>query len=101
MYLAYSLYSTPIHAYGGCVKSLLDPNVWLSTVQAKPTADSWRDMLESVVVREILQALGFCDRASWANCEEREKTNKMQQSDVYYQHCLNMFRALLCPSSGE
>ena len=22
------------------------------------------------------------------NCEVREKTNKMQQSDVYYQHCL-------------
>jgi len=35
------------------------------------------------------------------NCEKREKTNKMQQSDVYYQHCLNMFRASLCPSSGE
>ena len=34
-------------------------------------------------------------------CEEREKTNKMQQSDVYYQHCLNMFRASLCLSSGE
>jgi len=32
---------------------------------------------------------------------EREKTNKMQHSDVYYQHCLNMFRASLCPSSGE
>ena len=36
-----------------------------------------------------------------ANCEEREKTNKMQQSYVYYQQCLNMFRASLCPSSGE
>jgi len=32
---------------------------------------------------------------------ERERTNKMQQSDVYYQHCLNMFRASLYPSSGE
>ena len=32
---------------------------------------------------------------------EREKTNKMQQSDVYCQHCLKMFRASLCPSSGE
>jgi hypothetical protein len=31
-----------------------------------------------------LQALGFCDRASWANCEVREKTNKMQQLDVYF-----------------
>ena len=49
----------------------------------------------------LFQALGLCDRTSWANCEEREKTNKMQQSDVYYQHCLNMFRASLCPSSGE
>ena len=25
----------------------------------------------------------------------------LQQSDVYYQHCLNMFRASLCSSSGE
>jgi len=32
---------------------------------------------------------------------KREKTNKMQQSDIYYQHCLNMFRASLCPSSEE
>jgi len=32
---------------------------------------------------------------------ERKKTNKMQQSDVYYQRCLNMYRASLCPSSGE
>ena len=29
--------------------------------------------------------LSSCDRASWAKCEEREKTNKMQQLDVYYQ----------------
>ena len=36
--------------------------------------------------------LGFCDRASWANCEVREKTNKTQQLDVYYQYFLNMFR---------
>jgi len=35
------------------------------------------------------------------DCEKREKTIKKQQSDVYYQHCLNMFRASLCPSSGE
>jgi len=32
---------------------------------------------------------------------ERERTNKMQKSDIYYQHCLNMFPASLCPSSGE
>ena len=30
-----------------------------------------------------------------------EKTNKMQQLDVYYQHFLSMFRASLCPSSGD
>jgi len=35
------------------------------------------------------------------NREVREKTNKMQQLDVYYQHFLDMFRASLCPSSGE
>ena len=34
-------------------------------------------------------------------CEVRGKTNKMQQLDVYYQHFINMFRASLCPSSGE
>jgi len=33
--------------------------------------------------------------------EVREKTNKMQQLDVYYQYFLNMFPASLCPSSGE
>ena len=36
-----------------------------------------------------------------ATCEVREKTNKMQQLDAYYQHFLNMFRASLCPSSGD
>jgi len=30
-----------------------------------------------------------------------KKTNKMQQLDVYFQQFLNMFRASLCPSSGE
>ena len=48
-----------------------------------------------------LTVVGFCDSASWANCEVRENTNKVQQLDVYYQHFLNMFRAPLCPSSGE
>jgi len=48
-----------------------------------------------------LLTLGFCDRASWANCEVKEKTNKMQQLDVYYQYFLSMFRASLRPSSGE
>ena len=31
----------------------------------------------------------------------QRKTNKMQQLDVYYQYFLNMFRASLCPSSGD
>jgi len=56
--------------------------------------------LRTLVYVYITQALGFCDRASWANCEVREKTNKMQQLDVYYQYFLNMFRAPLCPASG-
>ena len=47
-----------------------------------------------------------CQAALWLVCykhicEVREKTNKMQQSDIYYQHFLNMFRATLCPSSGD
>jgi len=33
--------------------------------------------------------------------EVREKTNKIQQLDVYYQYFLNMFHAPLYPSSGE
>jgi len=41
-------------------------------------------------MNELGYALGFCDRASWANCEVTEKTNKMQQLDVYYQHFLNI-----------
>jgi len=41
----------------------------------------------------LIFTLGFCNRASWANCEVREKTNKIQHLDVYYQHFLNMFRA--------
>ena len=52
-----------------------------------------------VVIRHYWRLAGW--KLTQANCEEREKTNKMQQSDVYYQHCLNMFRASLCPSSGE
>ena len=36
-----------------------------------------------------------------SNCGVREKTNKMQQLDVYFLQFLNMFRASLCPSSGD
>ena len=39
-------------------------------------------MLDTCAVN-IVEALGYCDRASWAKYEER-KTNKMQQLDVYY-----------------
>ena len=31
----------------------------------------------------------------------REKTNKMQQLDIYYQHFLNMFRASICRHLGN
>jgi len=44
-----------------------------------PKQDYWLACLDI----EVALALGFCDRASWANCEVREKTNKMQQLDVY------------------
>jgi len=40
----------------------------------------------------VNEVLGFCERASWANCEEREKT-RMQQSDVCYE--LEDFSCLL------
>jgi len=36
------------------------------------------------ILKHPQPTLGSCDRASWAKCEEREKTNKMQQLDVYY-----------------
>jgi len=42
-----------------------------------------------------------CGEMKGEFCEMRENTNKMQQLDVYYQYFLNMFRASLCPSSGE
>ena len=32
----------------------------------------------------IVATLGSCDRASWAKYEEKKKTKKMQQLDVYY-----------------
>jgi len=41
-------------------------------------------MWKTAVKKEQKKALGFCDRASWANCGVREKTNKMQQLDVYF-----------------
>ena len=65
------------------------------------TSSEWRRTWNFTPTPKDTGSLGFCDRASWANCEVREKTNKMQQLDIYYQHFLNMFRASLCPSSGE
>jgi len=48
-----------------------------------------------------------CDRASWVKCGERIPT-RCNNIDVYCQlqmliidYCLDMFRASLCPSSGE
>jgi len=57
--------------------------------------------LSCLIVPNRRNILGFCDRASWANCEVREKTNKMQQLGVYFQQLLNMFRPSLCSSSGD
>jgi len=53
------------------------------------------------LINDKMWVLGSCDRASWTQGEERE-TNKMQLircllSNGYF----NMFRASLCPSSGE
>jgi len=42
--------------------------------------------------------IGSCDRASWAKCEEREKTNKMQQSDVYYQLLSQHVSGIIMPN---
>ena len=53
------------------------------------------ELLRSSEGREL------CVYLRGANCEVREKTNKMQQLDVYFQQFLNMFRASLCPSSGQ
>ena len=48
-------------------------------------------------------SLGFYDRASCANCEEREreKTNRCNNQMFIINFCLNMFRSSLCPSSGQ
>ena len=43
---------------------------------------------QNSVIPKTTSVLGSCDRASWANYEER-KANMMQQLDVYY--CFLMF----------
>ena len=48
------------------------------------------------------RALGSCDRASWAKCEERERKPTRCNNYIFIiNFCFNMFRASLCPSSGE
>ena len=60
---------------------------------------------QSVTIKNVNFWLKIkCNLTIWWQklfCEVREKTNKMQQLDVYYQYFLNMFRASLCPSAGE
>jgi len=53
-----------------------------------------------LVINLHFQFYTWCGTLS-LNCEVRDKTNKMQQLDVYYQYFLNIFWASLCPSSGE
>jgi len=48
-----------------------------------------------------VRALGSCDRASWAKCEDSEKTNKMQQSDVYYQLLSQHVSGIIMPIFGR
>ena len=45
--------------------------------------------------------LDCCDRASWEKCEERENQQDATITFFIIKFCLNMFRASLCPSSGE
>jgi len=99
--------NTPLY-YGHASLSTCSHECPLRSTQIQLVHAPWSPLSSSITAvwlmyaeRSIECTLGFCDRASWVNCEEREKTNKMQQSDVYYQHCLNMFRTSLYPSSGE
>ena len=46
-------------------------------------------------------SLCSCDRASWAKLEEREYQKDATILMFIINYCLNMFRASLCPSSGE
>ena len=69
-------------------------------------------MTNKLVVKKLQQTvhstlLCSCDRASWVKREERKPTRRnniddlLSIVDVDYWHCLNMFRASSCPSSGE
>ena len=59
-------------------------------------AEDMQISLEGLCCKELV-----CYSYFITSCEVREKINKMQQLDVYFQQFLNMFRASLCPSSGE
>jgi len=59
------------------------------------------DGCESIWVAVLTDGVPLCSVSAcsrFIHREVRDKTNKMQQLDVYYQHFLNMFRASLCPS---
>ena len=64
-------------------------------------------ILYTVSTPTCFDTLCSCDRASWVKREERKPTrcnhidDLLSIVDVDYWHCLNMFRASLCPSSGE
>jgi len=59
-------------------------------------------LLKEVLTKVIRRFTILNDYKAKSNIYEvREKTNKMQQLEVYYQYSLNMFRASLCPSPGE
>ena len=53
------------------------------SIKKESIIKKWIIYAHSQTQQYIFFALGFCDTASWANCEVREKTNNMQQLDVY------------------
>ena len=57
-------------------------------------------MLKSAAWLNESHTLGSCDRASWAKYEERKPT-RCNNYMFIINFCPNMFRASLCPSSGE
>jgi hypothetical protein len=59
-------------------------------------------VIPNVEIKHLL-ALGSCDRASWAKCEEIEKKTPTRCNNQMFiiNFCHNIFRASLCPSSGE
>ena len=62
--------------------------------------NSSSDYKASFLRRPYSQALGSYDRAAWAKYEARKPT-RCNNYMFIINFCLNMFRASLCPSSGE